>query len=54
MCEFSDLGHEVGEPLKVVLRLQTNSIADEIVDLIGDFRRKAEIVRVAAQTATKL
>jgi len=52
MCEFSDLEHEVGEALKVVLRLQTNSIADEIVDLIGDFRRKAEIVRVAAQTAT--
>jgi hypothetical protein len=53
MCEFSKLEHELGEALKVVLGLQTNRSADAIVGLIGDFTRKANIVREAVQTATQ-
>ena len=50
-CAFSNLERELGEAIKVVLRLQGNPAADAIVALIGDFARKAGVVREAIQTA---
>jgi hypothetical protein len=52
-CAFSALERELGEVLKVVLRLQGNAAADAIVALIRDFVRKALVVGEAIQTATK-
>jgi hypothetical protein len=50
-CAFSNLERELGEAIKVVLRLQGNLAADAIVALIGDFARKTRVVREAVQTA---
>jgi hypothetical protein len=50
-CAFSELERELGEALKVVLQLQNNPAADAIVAAVGDFVRKANIVREAAQGA---
>jgi hypothetical protein len=50
-CAFSELERELGEALKVVLRLQNNPAADVIVALVGDFARKANIVREAIKGA---
>jgi hypothetical protein len=50
-CEFSNLERELGEALKVVLRLEGNPAADAIVAAVGDFARKANIVREAVQGA---
>jgi hypothetical protein len=52
-CAFSSLERELGQAIKVVLRLQDNAAADAIVSLIGDFARKAGVVREAVQTATR-
>jgi hypothetical protein len=38
-CAFSELERELGEALKVVLRLEGNAAADVIVALVGDFAR---------------
>ena len=48
---FSTLERELGESLKVVLRLQENPAADATVGAVGDFARKANIVREAIQGA---
>jgi hypothetical protein len=50
-CAFSELERELGEALKIVLQLRGNPAADAIVALVGDFRRKASIVREAIQHA---
>jgi hypothetical protein len=50
-CVFSSLERELGEAIKVVLRLQENAAAEAIVSLIGDFARKARVVGEAVQTA---
>ena len=50
-CAFSELERELGEALKVVLRLQGNPAADAIVAAVGDFARKARIVQAAVQFA---
>jgi hypothetical protein len=50
-CAFSELERELGEALKVVLRLQGNPAADAIVAAVGDFARKARIVQEAVQGA---
>jgi hypothetical protein len=50
-CAFSRLERELGEALKVVLRLQNNPAADAIVGIVGDFARKTRVVRRAVQTA---
>jgi len=50
-CAFSELERELGEALKVVLRLQGNPTADAIVAAVRDFVRKAKIVREAVQGA---
>jgi hypothetical protein len=50
-CAFSSLERELGEAIKVVLRLQENAAADAIVALIGDFARKTRVVGAAVQTA---
>ena len=42
---------ELGEALKVVLRLQNNPAADAIVGMVGDSGRKARVVREAIQTS---
>jgi hypothetical protein len=52
-CAFSSLERELGQAIKVVLRLQGNAAADAIVSLIGDFARKAGVVREAVQTAKR-
>jgi hypothetical protein len=52
-CAFSALERELGESIKVVLRLEGNAAADTIVALIRDFTRKANIVREAVQTAKR-
>jgi hypothetical protein len=46
-CAFSELERELGEALKVVLRLQKNPAADTIVRIVQDFRRKASVVQAA-------
>jgi hypothetical protein len=50
---FSKLDREVGETLKVVLRLKGNAAADAIVAAVGDFAKKATIVSEAVQTAKR-
>ena len=50
-CAFSSLERELGQAIKVVLRLGGNAAAETIVGLVGDFGRKARIVRAAIQTA---
>ena len=50
-CAFSELERELGEALKIVLQLRGNPAADAIVALVGDFKRKASIVREAIQHA---
>src|SRR5262249_8593577 len=52
-CAFSNLDREVGETLKVVLRLQENLAADAIVAAVRDFAKKAAIVSEAVQTAKR-
>ena len=52
-CAFSNLERELGEAIKVVLRLRDHPAADTIVDLVGDFARKANIVREAVQGAKR-
>jgi hypothetical protein len=52
-CAFSRLERELGEALKVVLRLQENEAADTIVAIVQDFLRKVRVVRRAVQTAKK-
>jgi hypothetical protein len=54
MCEFSALEQELGEAVKIVLRLHGNPAADAIVGVISDFGRKTNIVKEAVQTATKV
>jgi hypothetical protein len=48
-CEFSELERELGETIKVFLRLRENPAADAIVGLVGDFARKANVVLHAVQ-----
>lgn len=52
-CAFSNLERELGEAIKVVLRLRDHPAADAIVGLVGDFTRKANIVREAVQDAKR-
>jgi hypothetical protein len=52
-CAFSRLERELGEALKVVLRLQDNPAADAIVGIVGDFGRKARVVQQAVRTSKK-
>jgi hypothetical protein len=52
-CAFSNLERELGEAIKVVLRLRDHPAADAIVGLVGDFTRKANIVREAVQGAKR-
>src|SRR5438874_3339282 len=40
-CAFSSLERELGQAIKVVLRLEGNAAADTIVGLVEDFGRKA-------------
>jgi hypothetical protein len=53
-CAFSELEHELGEVLKIVLRLQNNPAADAIVAAVRDFARKAAIVREAIEGAKNI
>jgi hypothetical protein len=50
-CAFSELERELGQALKVVLRLIGNPAADAIVAAVGDFARKTRIVQEAVQGA---
>ena len=50
-CAFSELERELGEAIKVVLRLEGNVAADAIVDIMHDFGRKARLVAEAVQGA---
>jgi hypothetical protein len=50
-CAFSELEHELGEAIKVVLRLEGHVAADAIVAAVQDFHRKANIVLQAVQGA---
>jgi hypothetical protein len=50
-CAFSGLERELGEAIKVVLRLEGNLAADTIVAIVHDFARKARLVREAVQGA---
>jgi hypothetical protein len=50
-CAFSELERELGEAIKVVLRLQGNPAADTIVAVVNDFSRKARVVNAAIQVA---
>jgi hypothetical protein len=52
-CAFSNLERELGEAIKVVLRLRDHPAADAVVGLVGDFARKANIVREAVQSAKR-
>jgi hypothetical protein len=52
-CAYSNLERELGEAIKVVLRLRDHPAADAIVGLVGDFARKANIVREAVQGAKR-
>jgi hypothetical protein len=52
-CAFSNLERELGEVLKVVLKLTDHSAGDWIVGRVGDFARKADIVRAALKEAKK-
>jgi hypothetical protein len=52
-CAFSNLERELGEAIKVVLRLRDHPAADAVVGLVGDFFKKASIVRRALQDAKR-
>ena len=51
--EFSELERELGEAVKVVLHLEGHDAADLVVDLLRFPRNKAQLVKGAAQIATK-
>ena len=51
ICAFSEVEHEIGEAVKVVLGLQKNDASDAIVALVGDFAKKAGLVLAAINDA---
>jgi hypothetical protein len=50
-CAFSELEREVGEAMKVVLKIETHVSADTIVRIVQDFARKTRVVREAIKGA---
>jgi hypothetical protein len=50
-CAFSELDRELGETIKVALRVQGQEAGDMIVAALGDVARKASLVRAAIQVA---
>jgi hypothetical protein len=52
-AEFSQLERELGEAVKVVLHLEGHEAADLVVDLLRYPRYKANLVKGAAEIATK-
>src|SRR5262249_26451907 len=50
-CAFSEVEHELGEAVKVVLSLQENEASDAIVAMLGDFAKKAGLVLTAINDA---
>jgi hypothetical protein len=50
-CEFSALERELGETIKVILRLENHEASDAIVAALGDVGKKIQLVWAAAQLA---
>jgi hypothetical protein len=48
---FSRVEHELGESVKAVFGLENNDASDAIVAALGDFARKANLVRAASRGA---
>jgi hypothetical protein len=52
-CAFSKLESELGETIKVALRIETHEAGNTIVAALGDVSRKISLVRAAVQIAKK-
>jgi len=50
-CAFSAVEHELGEFIKLAYGLQSSEASDAIVAALGDFSRKARLVRTAIKVA---
>jgi hypothetical protein len=50
-CAFSQLDRELGDTIKVALRVQNHDAGDMIVAALGDVARKASLLRAAVRVA---